>query len=168
MEVFIARPSRWRTALLLLGAAGFVALGAWMLGGLGPAPVIENASAGKVWLVSWAAVLFFGLCAGALARRLFDQRDVLRIDAAGILYPAWSDEVIAWDDITDVGEWSQHRQRVIVLRLRDPERYPASRPLARMTAGVNRGIIGGDIAIGLTGSDASPDAAMAAILRHIG
>lgn len=156
---FVAKPSPWRLAMFLLGALLFVGGGAWMLGWIGTPP-----SDAPRW-VGWAAICFFGLAAAVLAMRLFDTEDVVRIGAPGIWFRHHSDDIIPWREIAEIGVWQHRGQKVIVLKLVNPERFPA-RGIAGALASANRALTGGDVAISLTGTDRSFADAMAAIERH--
>lgn len=162
MRDFVAYPSRLRIALLILLAVGFVVLGLWMVGRLGPVPTSRRYAPMTVLVTGWAAVVFFGLCALAGVKRLFESGEQVRIGAAGIRWVRWSDQTIPWTEIRDVTVWTYKRQRAIVLHLRDPARFPGRGPLA-VLARANRALTGGDIAISLTGTDRSFAQAMAAI-----
>jgi hypothetical protein len=158
---FVAKPSRWRMALLLLGALVFVLGGAWMVGWVGTPPPDAPG-----W-IGWAALGFFGLAAAVIAVRLFDDQDVVRIGTTGIWFRYHSDDLIPWHEIVDIGVWQHRGQRVIVLKLCHPDRFPA-RGIAGALAGANRALTGGDVAISLTGTDRSFAEAMAAIERYWG
>ena len=77
-DAFVARPSPFRTGLLLLAALGFVVLGLFFVGAFGPVP-----RPGQEW-VGWMSTLFFGFCFVVGLQRLFDRRDQIVIDEAGI------------------------------------------------------------------------------------
>ena len=164
MQDFVALPSRWRLALMALGAAAFVAIGLWMAGMFGAAPRTDRYSADATNAIGWICVAFFALCGVAIVRRLFDTRAQVRIGPHGILWVRLSDRTIPWSDITDITEWSHRGQRMIILHLRDPARWPP-RGVSALLAGANRALTGGDVAISLTGTDRSFDEAVAAIGR---
>jgi hypothetical protein len=159
MEDFVARPSPWRIALMLLAALGFVAIGLWMTGIFGPPP-----KPGREWL-GWLAVAFFGAITPIMVMRLFDGRDQVRISARGVYFRQWSEDTIPWSQIKDVTQWAYRGNRFIVLHLRAPECYPSSRLLGRM-AGLNRSMTGGDITVSLAGTSARFNDAMEAIARY--
>lgn len=164
MPEFVALPSRWRIALLLLGAAAFVVVGLWMAGVFGAAPESRRYPHEMTVAIGWVCAGFFGLCGAAVTLRLFETRAQVRIGARGIHVARWSDETMPWSEIARVSEWSFRGQRSIILHLRDPKRFPG-RGLSARLAAANRVLTGGDIAISLTGTDRSVDEALAAIAR---
>lgn len=164
MESFIAHNSRWRLAVILLSAVGFVALGMWMVGAFGEVPSSRRYSATSFIVIGWLCILFFGLCGVAIIKKFFDERPQLSIDSSGIRWAPWTDQLIPWSEIRDVTTWSYKHQDVIVLHLRNAERFPG-KGLKAKVAGANRMLTGGDIAISLTGSNRSYGDAMSAIER---
>ena len=161
---FVAYPSRRRIALLVLGSTAFVAIGLWLAGAFGPAPVTTRYPVEVTIAIGWFSVAFFGLCGIGWTKRLFDTRECVRIGPAGIRWTYWSDETIPWSEIADVRTWSFKRQRSIILHLRDARRFPG-RGIAAMMAGANRRMTGGDVCMTLTGTNRGFDEAMAAISR---
>jgi hypothetical protein len=167
MDDFMAYNSRWRVALLLLGCVAFVMLGLWMAGIFGEPPNSRRYSPGFLFVVGWSSVLLFGVFGLAGVRKFFDASVQLEIGTSGIRWSPWSDRLIPWSEIADVTTWRSNRQRMIVLRLHHPERFPR-RGLAANFAAVNRKLTGGDIAITLTGTNRGFEEAMSAIARHRG
>lgn len=165
LNEFVAFPSRWRIALIALGALGLVALGLLMVGAFGPLPS-QSARYSSVTftVIGWVVIAFFGLCGAYAIKMLFETREQLRIGSAGIRWARWSDQTIPWSEISDVTTSSFKGQRSIVLHLRDPARFPG-RGIVGFLAGANRMLTHGDIYIGLTGTDRSFDVAMSAIER---
>ncbi len=164
MDDFVAYPSRWRIALLLLGTWAFVALGLWMLGAFGPPPTSGRHSPGFVLVIGWSAVVFFGFCGVMWIRRFFDGREQLRIGPAGLRTVQWSEQTIPWSEIADVTIWSYKRQKAIILHLRDRSRFPG-RGVAAVLSGANRSMTGGDISISLTGTNRTFADALSSIER---
>jgi hypothetical protein len=153
---FVARPEPVRQALLTLGSAAFVLIGAWIAGLFGTAPPDAPQWAG------WAGIVFFGLTGIVSARRMLDREDMVRIGAPGVWYRLWSDDVIPWSEIADVGVWEYRGQKTIVLKLQHPERFPSATMMGKFAA-ANRALTGGDVAIMMLGTDKSFDDAMQAI-----
>lgn len=165
MEDFVAYRSRRRLALLLLFSLMFVVLGLRMGGAFGTPHSSRRYSPEMIFLIGWSAVAFFGVGGIAIIRKMFDPNEQLRIDAAGIRYPAWSSQTIAWEEIHDVSTWSHQRQNMIILHLRDPGRFP-DRTRARLFADkANRLLTGGDVAISLAGMNRSFNEALSVIRR---
>ena len=162
MREFVAYNSRWRLIVLLLGAGGFVVLGLWMIGAFGEVPSSRRYSASVTSIIGWSSILFFGLCAVAGVKRIFDDGVQLQIDPSGIRWTPWSDTLIPWSEIAEVSTWSYRRQNLIILHLNDPARFPG-RGLGARLAGANRRMTGGDISISLAGTDRNYSDAMSAI-----
>lgn len=167
MQEFVAHNSRWRVTLILFGAVGFVALGLWLVGTFGEVPTSRRHSSGYMIGIGWLCILFFGFCAVAGLKRLFDVEARLHIGPDGIVWSPWSDQIIPWSEISAVTTWSYRGQKAIILHLNNPSRFPG-RGLSTKLAGANRKLTGGDISISLTGTDRSYDDAMAAIERFKG
>lgn len=163
MEDFVAYPSRWRIVLLILGALAFVAIGFLMIGAFGEPPRSDRYSPIMMSAIGWSAIIFFGLCAFAAGKRLFETGEELRIGRNGIQCRRWSDELIPWSAISDVTIWSTRGQRFIILHLFDPPSFPRRRGALGKLAVANRVLTGGDVCISLTTTDRSFGEAMAAI-----
>jgi len=164
MDDFLAHTSRWRTTLLALSSAAFVALGLWMAGAFGPVPEFRRYPAIFVSGLGWVSVILFGFFRVVWVKKLFDAPEQLRIGQTGVRSARWSDATIPWSEIIDVTAWSFNGQKAIILHLRDPARFPG-RGLTAVFAKTNRSLMRGDIAISLTGTDRRFDEAMAAIAR---
>ena len=156
---FIARPSPLRIVLLIALALGFVALGAWIAGLLGPAP-----RPGKEW-VGWAALLFFGVAAVMGVWRLLDRGDQIVVDSDGLSWKQHSAETIPWAEIDRIEAREIRRQRFLCVFLKAPEKFPAAGWRGAMAA-ANRGFGFGDLALSTTGTDRSHAELVAAIRRH--
>ena len=157
-EPLIARVSRLRNGLLVLGAAGFVAAGIFLLG-------VDDPRRPMMHFWSWVAIVFFGAAALVGIRQFFRTEPVVEIDARGLLWRRWSDERIPWSafDRAEIGEI--RRQRFLSLWLRDPERYRSTSLTGRL-AGANKALGFGDISINVTGTDQKFDALAGAINRY--
>lgn len=162
MEDFIAHNSRWRVALIFVGAIGFWALGMWMVGAFGEVPSSRRHSAGFFMTIGWLCILFFGLCGLATVKKFFNHGPQLQVGPAGIRWRPRSDDLIPWSEIIDVTTWSYKGQKTIVLHLSNADRFPG-RGLTAKLAAANRTLTGGHISISLTGTDRSYGEAMAAI-----
>jgi hypothetical protein len=157
---FEAKLSRIRVALMLAGSIGFVVAGLWLVGAFGAPPSTTL----KATLAGWGGIVFFGLCAIVLARRLFQAGVEIRVDADGIYWRRWSDQTIPWNAIARISTGEIRRQRFVCLFLIDPHAFP-SHGIAGKLAGANAAMGFGDIALSATGTDASFDQLMAAIDR---
>ncbi len=168
MENFLAYNSRWRLALLFVLGVGFVLLGLMLAGAFGEIssfveePRRRRSSPWFSALIGWICVFFFGSSVLAIGRKFFDHKPQLHICSTGIVTIPWSDERIPWSEVIDITTWSHKRQKMIVLHLKNPDKFPG-RGLAGKLAGINRILTDGDIAISMTGTNRSFDEAMAAI-----
>jgi hypothetical protein len=162
MEDFVARTSRWRTAFMTIGSIGFVAIGIWMTGLAGPVPVSLRASLFVIELWGWLGILFGGMCAVVIGKLWWTNAERLRISKSGIRWTGWSEQMIPWEEITDVTEWRYKGTKSIMLHLRDPSRFPG-KGLAGLAGRANRALTGGDVGITLTVTDRKFDEAMSAI-----
>lgn len=153
MTDFVARTTAKGMMLRTLGALVFVGLGVLML----------HASA---WLGGLLIVLF-GLLAIVNLKATMNPGVSLEISSLGILSRRWSDDLIPWSEVEAVHIWRHRGDHRIVLRLRDPDRFPTSRELGRSAAFANRALTGGDVPISLGGTDRTVAEAMAAVTRWI-
>ena len=165
MEDFVARPSPGRIGLLIVGSVVFVVIGLWMVGAFGPPPASYRYSSAKIFLVGWAGIIFFGLTTVLWTIRLFDNREELRIGAAGICYSRWSKQMIPWAEVSNVTVWGHRRQKFIILHLRNPALLPG-RGVLGFGSKANRALTGGDISISLIGTDRNIALALSAIARY--
>lgn len=160
MEDFVAKPSPIRLGGLALLSLGFVALGAWFLGYFGP----EHPNA-PAW-VGWASIGFFGLGFLVMIARMFSKEDMVRIGAGGIwIRGVARGQAIPWSEIAAIGVWEHKRQKIIMLKLHDPDMFPTE-GFGAMIASANRAMTGADHAISLTGTNRTFEEAMAAIGRY--
>lgn len=175
---FVAHQSVWRTLLLIGLALGFVALGLWLAGLIGGTDFDDDpggrlaglsrlsgaAPSTVAALIGWIAILFFGLCAVAGVRNLFQRGPVLRIDRDGVWHRRWSDAVIPWDQIGEPRLLTVQRQRFLSFDLVDRTRFRPTTLAARL-AGANRAFGYGDVSLGTTGTDRRFDDMAAAFFR---
>jgi hypothetical protein len=159
MQPLVARNSRWRILLVILGSLVFAAAGVWMAGIAGSAP-----APGKEW-AGWLSIIFCSVCVPIVFSRLLDDKVQIRISGSGIYYKQWSEQTIPWEEISGVSVWKFKRHKLPVLHLVHPSRYPSTTLSGKM-AGADRMLTGGDITITLTGMDCSFDEVIAAIQYH--
>jgi len=114
-----------RIIIMLLGALAFVAIGFWFV--IAP-PTIENSYWGspvKIAIAGYASILFFGLGALFLIRKLPDNRPGLIITDTGLVDNSSGLSVgqISWCDIESVSVIEIHRQKLIMLNVKNPQHY---------------------------------------------
>lgn len=113
--------SKSKLSLLLLGSIVFIATGVWlvMAAPVTHYPVIFCRALGIV------CVLFFGVIALSIASKLQDNSRGLIIDEDGITdnSSAVSGGLIVWRDIEDISVIEIGRQKLIILEVRNPEKY---------------------------------------------
>ncbi|WP_226633745.1 STM3941 family protein [Novosphingobium profundi] len=165
MDDFVAHTSRWRAALIVATSLGFVAIGIWMAGLVGPVPVTRRAGLLMTEIWGWFCILFFGMCAIGGAKLWWTNAERLHISRSGIRWAGWSNQTIPWEEISDVTEWRHKGTKSIILHLRDPSRFPVEGPavLTGLSGRANRAITGGDVSITLLGTDRKFDEAILAI-----
>lgn len=152
---FEARWSRFRVALLLLAALGFVAI---------PVGFIANGSEPtlKLLIAAILGIPFFSLAAAILARRLFQTETAVEVNERGIVYRQWSDATVLWKDMRGIAPYAIGRQKMLGIILRNPAKYPGRGVLARL-AKINKRFSGYDITVSMTGTDRSFDELLDAI-----
>lgn len=143
------------TGLLLTGATG----------------VVIRATHHADWelvIVGWIAAVFFGLGSLVLLRRLFQTEAALRIGPAGIRFLPWSEETIPWREIVGVTVWRHRSQECVMLKLRDPERFPG-RGLMGLFGRFNPWLTsGGHVSISMHGTGRRLDEVMRVIAAYRG
>ena len=117
--------SKSKIVLMTLGALTFVAFGLWFV--IAP-PTIENSFWGnptKVVIAGYASIVFFGLCAFFLIRKLPDNKPGLIIDDIGLIdnSSGLSAGHILWSDIENISVIEIHRQKLIMLQVKNPQNY---------------------------------------------
>lgn len=127
--------SKKKIFLMLLGALAFVAIGLWFV--ISP-PTISNSYWGnptKIAIAGYASILFFGLCAFFLIKKLPNNKPGLIIDQTGLTdnSSGVSAGQILWSDIEDISVIEIHRQKLIMLRVTNPQDY-----IDKQTSGFKR------------------------------
>ena len=153
---FVARNAPLRLLVLMAASIGIVALGLWIAGSFGPPP-----RPGREW-IGWLAVTFFGICAIAFTRRLFDKKDQIVVDRNGIFWRPWSAMTIPWGAIKSFEPLTVRNQHFVAIYLKDPSLFPRD-GTARLLGGLNRGLGFGDLAISAVGTDKSFTELLAAV-----
>jgi hypothetical protein len=127
--------SKKKLILMLIGSIGFVAAGLWFV--IKP-PAISNPFFGNptvILVTGIASILFFGLCAIYIARKLPDNKPGLIIDNIGLTdnSSGVSAGQILWSDIENISVIEIHRQKLIMLQVKNPQDY-----IDKQTSGIKR------------------------------
>jgi hypothetical protein len=127
--------SKKKLILLLMGSFGFVAIGLWLVI---QAPTIDHPFWGNPTVIlatGVASILFFGLCAVYIARKLTDNRPGLVLDGLGLTdnSSGVSAGQILWRDIEAISVIKFQRQKFILLQVKNPQDY-----IDKQTSGFKR------------------------------
>jgi len=144
--------SRVKLVFLLLGGLVFAAAGAWMLS-LEEAEIVELRRLSNPTLFRGiAAVALAGgaLCVYFAIRKMFDSRPGLVLSAEGILdnSSGVAAGLIPWADITGFTVYEVHRTKMLIVMVRDNEKYlQRGNPVQRALHRANTRMVGSPIAI---------------------
>ncbi|MGV0633650.1 STM3941 family protein [Mycolicibacillus trivialis] len=147
---FEARVSRIKVFGLMIGCVVFVVGGLWIAGVLGDgadATIFHR-------IIGWLSVVFFGLCLPVSVGRLIRGGLALRVDAEGIYWRQWSEQVIPWTAIRAAHVAAVRRQWYLNLDLYDPAAYP-SKTILGWVKRLNTGMGYGDISLNVIATDHS-------------
>ncbi len=117
--------SKKKLILMLIGSIAFVAAGLWFV--INP-PTINHPLFGNptlIFVTGIASILFFGLCAVYITRKLPDNKPGLIIDNIGLTdnSSGVSCGQILWSDIENISVIEIHRQKLIMLQVKNPQDY---------------------------------------------
>lgn len=117
--------SKKKTSLMLLAAVVFVVIG---FGFVISPPAIRNSywgSPAKIAIVGYASIIFFGLCAFVLGRKLSDNKPGLIIDQISLTdnSSGVSAGEILLSDIEDISVIEIYHQKLIMLKVTNPQVY---------------------------------------------
>ena len=163
-EVFEAGPKKSRLILYLLGCLAFIVACAWILF----VPGALDAYRRSAWLINvaaWVGLPFFTICLVGWARLFLSSEPQIRIDRRGVFWKRWSPDPIPFAAIAESWTAKIGSSAMLCLRLHDPARFPARNPLLRITAGANRAMGTGDVAIPTNGLDRDIDQLAGAFAR---
>src|SRR5262245_22799154 len=115
--------SKRKVLLLVFGAVGFVALGAWLFQ-LDAAWIESQRRFNDPLLVhafGVIAIVFFGACGLVGIRKLFDCKPGVGLSSSGILITSGAApmDLIPWCDITRFDTYVLHNQKFLVVKLVD-------------------------------------------------
>lgn len=117
--------SKKKIIIRLIGALAFVGIGIWLM--VMP-PMNSNIILGLP-IVRYTAgiisILFFGLCAFLLFRKLPDNKPGLTMDPLGIIDNSSGNSLglILWKDIKNISVVTIQRQKIIMLHVNNPQAY---------------------------------------------
>lgn len=117
--------SKGKLTKMLIGSIAFVALGLWFV--ISP-PTIKNRifiNPILILVVGIASILFFGLCAVMIFRKLQDNKAGLIIDKVGITDNASgiSAGSIPWNDIKEIKTLRVMNQKFLMILVYNPTDY---------------------------------------------
>ena len=117
--------SKKKLVLTLVGAIGFVAIGCWFL--IAP-PQISNPVIGNpttIFITGLASVIFFGLVAIVVIRKLPDNKAGLIINEKGIIdnSSGVSAGLVAWSDIEEIKVFQIMSQKFLMFIVKNPQDY---------------------------------------------
>lgn len=117
--------SKKKLLLMLAGSVGFILIGFWFV--IDP-PKISNPFFGDptlLLLLGIVSILFFGICVVYIARKLPENNAGLIIDSNGLIdnSSGVSAGRILWSDIQNISVIEIHRQKLIMLQVKNPQDY---------------------------------------------
>lgn len=143
--------SKKKIILLFIGSTVFIVIG--LLGIIYAedfvSPMFKNPHV--IRIAGIAGVIFFGIVIVFIARKLFDKKPGLIIDAVGITdnTNATSAGLIEWNDITGIEKKQVTSTKFLVVHTNDPEKYVArvGNFVSKQAAEMNRKTYGSPITI---------------------
>jgi hypothetical protein len=143
--------SKKKMALTLAGSIIFVGIGSWLL--INP-PIINHPIFGNplvILIIAIAAMLFFGLVAVTVSRKLLDKKAGLIINSEGIIdnSSGVSAGLILWTDIEAIELRQVMNQQFLMIMVKHPKDYidRVSNPLRRKAVEINYNSYGSPISI---------------------
>jgi hypothetical protein len=143
--------SRKKMTMTFLGSIVVVGIGVWFLINL---PKISNPILGNptvIFIVGLASVLFFGLVAITIFRKLSDKKPGLIINRQGIIdnSSGVSAGLILWTDIEDIKVSQAMNQKFLMFIVKNPQAYlnKVTNPLKRKGMEMNYRTYGSPISI---------------------
>ena len=120
--------SKIKIVLTVLVAAAAVALGVWMLGLTDTETGARRYPPFFVHGIGIFCTLLFGTIGILRVKKLFDTRPGLLLSGAGIAdwSTGWSIGFVPWSDITGFQVKQIKLNRIVVVKLSDPEKYSAA------------------------------------------
>ncbi|MCQ6958520.1 STM3941 family protein [Mucilaginibacter aquariorum] len=142
--------SKGKLVLLLAGALLFVILGLWFI----KQPEIFRKGVALIIVIGYAAVIFFGISAIFIFRKLFDTKAGIILDDKGIHDNSGgvSAGFIPWGNITNISTIEVSRQKLIMIEVSTPDDYinRQTNYIAKKAAAINHKMYGSPISITAT------------------
>ncbi|GGH21691.1 STM3941 family protein [Mucilaginibacter phyllosphaerae] len=139
--------SKIKMIALLTGALLFVAAGIWFV----KHPEMFSKSPLLITIIGYASIVFFGVCALFVVSKLFDTSPGFVIDSNGIVDNSsmFSVGFIPWVDIAGLSTLQIGRQKMIMIKVQDPNGYINRQPnaLSRRAASINYRMYGSPIIV---------------------
>jgi hypothetical protein len=146
--------SRAKLVMLIAASLLMAALGFWFYFASGGGSLVTTLGRfGPAWMIhalGAVAALFFGACAVYAIAKAFDRKPGLVLGTEGLVdnSSAVAAGFIPWSDVTGVEIFRSGTQKMLVIRVADPEKYIArGNPLKRALNRANTGMVGSPIAI---------------------
>lgn len=142
--------SKLKIILIATGSFAFVLLCLWLLGLDAGGDVPRRFNPAVVKAVSIAGIGFFGLCGIWATAKVFDNRPGLILDPSGITdnSSGVAAGVIPWSDVRGFAEFETHGQKMLVVLVKDPEKYiGVGNPIRRALNKANFEMVGSPISI---------------------
>ncbi|GAB2981678.1 hypothetical protein GCM10027049_17350 [Mucilaginibacter puniceus] len=117
--------SKTKLVLSLIGSVIFVASGIAFLADpkMYSTTGFRHVPVPVIVVVGFSAVIFFGMCAIAFLLKFFDKKPGLIIDDEGIQINLGIKDYFTWGDIEGIGINKIGRSKLIILYLKNPEKY---------------------------------------------
>lgn len=117
--------SKIKLLLMLVGSLTFVALGLWLVINPPTNQHYHRYSPTTILIAGYASIIFFGLGVLIFIRKLSDNRPGLIIDDLGLSdnSSGVAGGQILWSDILGISVLKVHRQKFVMLQVKNPEDY---------------------------------------------
>jgi hypothetical protein len=139
--------SKDKLMLLFAGSLLFVILGLWFI----KEPETFRKGVALIITIGYAAVIFFGICAIFIFRKLFDTKAGIIIDNKGIHdnSSGVSAGFIPWGDITNISTIEISRQKLIMIEVSNPDDYIERQTnfIAKKAVAINHKMYGSPISL---------------------
>ena len=162
MKEFIAFPRKSRLLSGFILASIYFVLSLWMVGAFGDAPTIKRIPEIKVHFFGYVGLIFYPVAILYIVRSLYRAKFSLWISPIGIISSDWSDKLIPWSNIEDIGERNTSGVKMITICLKD-SRSIINNPFYIMLSSFYRKFYGFDISFNLLHTDRLHEEALEAI-----